>query len=59
VEETVDSKNPIVLSPQTRSSVIIPTQHEILRTIGEMGGPNTLFDLITIYDDEDISKVSL
>jgi hypothetical protein len=40
-------------------SVTIPTQHEIPRTLGEIGVPNTLFDLITIYDDEESSKVSL
>jgi hypothetical protein len=39
--------------------VTIPTQHEIPRTPGETGVPNTLFDLITIYDDEESSEVSL
>jgi hypothetical protein len=39
--------------------VTIPTQHEIPRTPGEIGVPNTLFDLITIYDDEESSEVSL
>jgi hypothetical protein len=39
--------------------VIIPTHHEIPGTPGEMGVPNTLFDLIIIYDDEESSEVSL
>ena len=37
----------------------ILTQHEIPRTPGETSVPNTLFYLITIYDDEESSKVSL
>jgi hypothetical protein len=39
--------------------VTIPTQYEIPKKLGETGVPNTLFDLITIYDDEDILEVSL
>jgi hypothetical protein len=39
--------------------VTIPSQHEIPRTSGETGVPNILFYLITIYDDEESSKVSL
>jgi hypothetical protein len=39
--------------------VTIPTQYEVPRTPGEIGVPNTLFDLITIYDDEESSEVSL
>jgi hypothetical protein len=55
LEETVSLENPIVPSPQARSSVTNPTQHEIPSTPSEMGVPNTLFDLINIYDDEESS----
>jgi hypothetical protein len=37
----------------------IPTQFEIPRTPRETVVPNPLFDLITIYDDEEILEVSL
>jgi hypothetical protein len=37
----------------------IPAQQEIPRTSGEASVPNILFDLITIYDDEESSEVSL
>jgi hypothetical protein len=59
LEETIDLGNPRVPSPQDRSSVTIPTQHEIPRTLGETGVPNPIFYLITIYDDEESSEVSL
>jgi hypothetical protein len=56
LEGTTDPENPRVLSPQARSLVIIPSQQEIQRTSGEIGVSNTLFDLITIYDDEESSE---
>ena len=59
LEGTVDPENPIVPSPQATSSVIIPSQQDITRTSSETGVTNILFDLITIYDDEEISKVFL
>jgi hypothetical protein len=59
LEETFDPKNPRVSSPHARSLVTIPTQHEIPRTPSETGIPNTLFYLITIYDDEESLKASL
>jgi hypothetical protein len=59
LEETVYLKNPRVSSPQARSSLTIPTHHEIPRTPCEMGVPNILLDLITIYDDEEILEVLL
>jgi hypothetical protein len=37
----------------------IPTQYESPRTPVETGVPNPMFDLITIYDDEESSEVSL
>ena len=59
LEETTSQENPRVSSPQARSSVTIPTQYEVPRTPGEMGVPNPLYDLITIYDDEESLEVSL
>jgi hypothetical protein len=59
LEETVSLENPRVPSLQARSSVTIPTHHEIPRTPCETSVPNTLFYLITIYDDEESSEVSL
>jgi hypothetical protein len=59
LEEITDLKNPRVPSEQIRSSVTIPTQPEVSRTLGETGVPNPIFDLITIYDDEQILEVSL
>jgi hypothetical protein len=58
-KETTSLENPIVPSPQAISLVTIPTQYEIPRTPGETGVPNPLFDLITIYNDEESSEVSL
>jgi hypothetical protein len=57
LEETSNLENPRVLSPQSRSPMTIPAHHEIPRTLGETCVPNTLFDLITIYDDEHSSEV--
>jgi hypothetical protein len=37
----------------------IPTQYESPRTLGETDVPNPMFNLITIYDDEESSEVSL
>jgi hypothetical protein len=51
LEETTGMENPKVPSPQDRSHVTIPTQYESPRTSGVT---NPLFDLITIYDDEEI-----
>jgi hypothetical protein len=39
--------------------VTIPTQYEIPRKSSETGVPNTLFDIITIYDDDECLEVSL
>jgi hypothetical protein len=59
LEETAGLENPRVPSPQARPLMTIPNQHEIPRTPGEMGVPNTLFDIITIYDDEESLEVLL
>jgi hypothetical protein len=42
-----------------RSPGGISTQPEITRTPGRTSIPNPLFDLITIYDDEESLEVSL
>jgi hypothetical protein len=39
--------------------VTIPTQYESSRTPSETSVPNPLFDLITIYDDEESLEVSM
>jgi hypothetical protein len=59
LEEITDMEKPRAPSPRIRSSGTIPTQPEVSRMSGETGVPNPLFDLITIYDDEEGSKVSL
>jgi hypothetical protein len=59
LEGTTDPENPRVPSQQAISLVIILSQQEIQRTSGEEGVSNTLYDLITIYDDEESSEVSL
>jgi hypothetical protein len=59
LEETIGLENPIGPSPQDKSSMTIPTQHEIPRMLGETSVPNSLFYLIIIFDDEESSKVSL
>jgi hypothetical protein len=59
LEEITGSENPEVPPPQIRSPGEISTQPEIARTSGRTSVPNPLFDLITIYDDEESSEVSL
>jgi hypothetical protein len=58
-EEITRSKKPEVPPPQIRSPGEISTQLKIVRTSGRTIVPNTLFDLITIYDTEESSEVSL
>jgi hypothetical protein len=59
LEEITGLENPRVPSPLIRSPVTIPTQFERPRTQGEIVVPNPQFDIITIYDNEESSKVSL
>jgi hypothetical protein len=59
IEEITDPENHRVPSPQIISPGTIPTQPEVSRTPGGTGAPKSLFDLITIYDDEESSKVSI
>jgi hypothetical protein len=55
LEEIICPENPEVPSLHIRSPGTIPTQPEASRMLGGIGAPNPLFDLITIYDDEEIS----
>jgi hypothetical protein len=55
LEEIIGSENPEVPPPKIISS----ETSNIVRTLGRTSVPNPLFDLITIYDDEEISEVSL
>jgi hypothetical protein len=59
LEEITGPENPKVPTPQIRSLGGISTQPEIARTLGRTSVSNPLFDLITIYDDEESSEVSL
>jgi hypothetical protein len=53
LEEITGPKNHEVPPPQIISLGGISTQPEIARTPGRTSVPNPLFDLITIYDDEE------
>jgi hypothetical protein len=59
LKEINESENPEVPPPQIKSPGEISTQPQISRTLGRTSVPSPLFDLITIYDDEEISEVSL
>jgi hypothetical protein len=59
IEETPGSDNPEASTPQVESPRDVSAQPEIMRTSGREITPNALFDLITIYDDEESSEVSL
>jgi hypothetical protein len=59
LEEITGSENPEVPPSQIISPGEISTHPEIARTSWRTGIPNPLFDLITIYDDEESSEVSL
>jgi hypothetical protein len=52
-------ENPEIPPPQIGSPGGISTQPEISRTPGRTSIPNPLYDLITIYDDEESLEVSL
>jgi hypothetical protein len=53
LEEITGPKNPKVSPPQIRSPRGISTQPDIERTPGRKSISNTLFNLITIYDEEE------
>jgi hypothetical protein len=55
LEEITGPENLEFPPPQIRSPGGISTQPEIARTPGRKSVPNPLFDLITIYDDEESS----
>jgi hypothetical protein len=53
-EETIGLDNPEASTPQVRSPGEVSAQTEIARRYGRTSTPNPLFDIITIYDDEEI-----
>jgi len=55
LEEITGLENLEFPPPQIRSLGEISTHHEIARTPCRKSAPNPLFDLITIYDDEESS----
>jgi hypothetical protein len=59
LEEITGQENPRVPSPQIRSLGTTPAQLEVSRTPGGTSVPNPIFELITIYDDEESLEVSL
>jgi hypothetical protein len=59
LEEIVEPENPEVPSSHIRSPGGISTHLDISRTPGRKNIPNPLFDLITIYDDQESLEVSL
>jgi hypothetical protein len=59
IEKIIELDNPEVSMPQDGSLGNVSSQPEIARTSGREGAPNPLADIITIYDEEESSKVSL
>jgi hypothetical protein len=59
IEETTRSEKSEAPSPSVGSSEEALTQPKIARTSGRKSIPNHVFDSVTIYDDEEILKVSL
>jgi hypothetical protein len=59
LEEITGPENPEVPSPQIKSRGVISNQPEISMKPGRKSVPNPFFDLITIYDKEESSEVSL
>jgi len=58
-KETSHRENIGIMSQQARLSVVATTQLGKARTSSGTDVPDVLIDLITIYDDEEISGVSL
>ena len=59
IEETTGSNNPEAPPPQVGSPGEVSARPKMARKSGRTSIPNPLFDLITIYDDEESSEVSL
>jgi hypothetical protein len=59
LEETAHLENPSIMTQQTRSSVAATVQLGEMRTSSGIDMSNVLIDLITIYDDEESSEISL
>jgi hypothetical protein len=55
IEETTESNNPEASTLQVGSPGEFLAHPEIARTSGRKSTPNLLFNLITIYDDEESS----
>jgi hypothetical protein len=55
IEENTESDNPEALTPQIRSSGEVSAHRETMQTSGRTSTPNRLFDVITIYDNEESS----
>jgi hypothetical protein len=55
IKETIESDNPQALTPQVGSLGEVLTQPKIARKSGRKSTPNLLFDIITIYYDEESS----
>jgi len=59
IDKIVRSDNPEVTMPQAGPLGDVSTQSKIVRTSKRASAPNPLRELINIYDDEEISEVSL
>jgi hypothetical protein len=59
LEETAHPENPGIMSQQARLFIVATTQLGETRTSSGTDVPDVLIDLITIYDDEESSGVSL
>jgi hypothetical protein len=59
IKETIELDNPEASTPYFGSLGKFSSQPEIARTSERTSTPNPLFDLITIYNDEESSYVSL
>jgi hypothetical protein len=59
IEETTSSNNPEYSTPQVGSPGEVSSYLEIARISGRTSTLNPMFNIITIYDDEESSEVSL
>jgi hypothetical protein len=59
IEESTGLDNPEASTPHVGSPREVLAQPETMRTLGRTSTKNPMFDLITIYDDEESSEVSM
>jgi hypothetical protein len=59
IDKIIELDDPEVTMPQAGSTGNVSAQPKITRTSERESAPNPLHDLITIYDDEESSEVSL